>query len=180
MPRERRRLALGGGAALLAIVALVLASQQYTFGNALRTPYHYHVRDGGETDDQSLDEYKLTDVPRHFAGAFVTGENDHGRREPNTSPILRDFPLLVLMPVGAWVLARRRSRTRAVWMTALAASVVSSVLYLSFVAGGGGDLKFGNARYWSMWFPLWAVLAMVGVAAGVGAITRLARGATVA
>jgi hypothetical protein len=164
-PIERARLIIGGGGAALVIVGLVLASQWYVFGSPFTTPYHYHTRNDNQvsSDDQSLSEYKLGSVPRHFFGAFITGEDNHGHRQVHQHPIVQDFPLLVAMPLGAWVVGRRRSPTRAIWMTAFGASIAGSIFYLSFAAGGGGDLKFGNARYWAPFYPLWAVFGVVGI-----------------
>jgi hypothetical protein len=48
------------------------------------------------------------------------------------------------------------------WIATTIACVLSSLFYLSFVAGGAGDLIFGNLRYWAMWYPLWAILAVIG------------------
>jgi hypothetical protein len=160
-PARRRRIMVGSGAALAVMVMLVLASQQYAFGNLLTTPYHFHNRSAGATNDQSIHEYKLTDVPRHFVTEFVTGKDDHHVRQPR-NPLLRDFPLLALMPVGVYALWRRRTRARAVWMSAIVGSALGGAFYLSFVAGGGGDLKFDNARYWAPWYPLWSILGVLG------------------
>jgi hypothetical protein len=41
--------------------------------------------------------------------------------------------------------------------------VASSVFYLSFAAGGGKDLAVGGLRYFAPWFPLWGVLAALGL-----------------
>jgi len=160
-PAQRRRVVLGSGAALAVMVALVLGSQQYAFGDFMTTPYHFHDRGSGATNDQSIHEYKPGNIPRHFVTEFVTAEDDNGVRQPR-NPILYDFPLLALMPVGAYALWRRRMRARGVWMTAVAGSVIGAAFYLSFVAGGGGDLKFNNARYWAPWYPLWAILGVLG------------------
>jgi len=159
--RQRRRVALGSGAALAVMVVLVLASQQYAFGDFMTTPYHFHDRGSGATNDQSIHEYKPGNIPRHFVTEFVTAEDDHGVRQPR-NPILHDFPLLVLAPVGAYALWKRRARSRGVWMTAIAGSVIGAAFYLSFIAGGGGDLKFNNARYWAPWYPLWSILGVLG------------------
>ncbi len=164
---ERRRLVLGGGAALSVIVALVLFTHLRAFGNPFITPYHYHLRPGG-TNDQSLAQFHLPKVPTNFLGTFVTGTLN-GKRLPR-DPILRQFPLLWLAPVGAIVVARQRFRDRGLWATMMVTSVVASVFYLAFVAGGPDDLLFSNPRYWAAWYPLWSVLI---VACAVAAINRL-------
>jgi hypothetical protein len=160
---QRRRILIISGGTLAVVVLGVLASQQYAFGNFMTTPYHYHARSAGATNDQSLSEYRISSIPTHFSGTFITGKNGHGVRQ-NHNPILRDFPLLVFAPFGAYVISRRRSRVRAAWISAIVGSVLGSLFYLSFVAGGGGDLNVGNARYWAPWYPLWAALAILAIA----------------
>ena len=170
-PPQRRRLMIGSGTALAVMIVLVLASQQYAFGNFLTTPYHFHNRSAGATNDQSIHEYRASVVPHHFVTEFITGKDDHGVRQPQ-DPLLRDFPLLVLMPVGVYAFWRRINPARAGWITAIAGSALGSAFYLSFVAGGGGDLKFGNARYWAPWYPLWSVLSVLGLVTISAAIVK--------
>jgi hypothetical protein len=165
-PQERRRIVLGGGAGLLVIIGLVLATQANAFGSPFDTPYSHHEREETATNDQSLAQYDLGDAPRHFVQVFVTGEDDAGDRSKR-DPVLVEFPLLLLMPAGAVLLARSRLRARAVVLSALGASVLGSIFYLSFAAGGGDDLQFGNIRYWAPWFPLWATLSVVGISGAV-------------
>jgi hypothetical protein len=171
---QRRRLLLFGGSALLVVVTLVLLSQQYTFGNLLTTPYHFHHRATGAaiTNDQSLGQYRISSIPTHFLGTFVTGKQN-GIRVPG-DPLLRQFPLLLLAPIGAWHQLRTRARQPWVWIAALGGSLVGSLLYLSFAAGGAGDLAFANARYWAPWYPLWALYSVVGLIVGVNWLTNVA------
>ena len=158
---DRIRLAIGGALGLFSIVALVAYTQYHAFGNPFLTPYHFHNRlTPGLGDDQSLKNYRLSWIPSHFLGVVITGRL-HGARV-DADPMLFRFPLLPFVPVGAWRLIQRADRARAVWIAATVAFVVSSLFYLSFVAGGAGDLPFGNLRYWAMWYPLWAILAVIG------------------
>ncbi len=171
---QRRRLLLFGGSAFLLVLTLVLLSQQYTFGSFLTTPYHFHHRTSGAVarNDQSLGEYRISAIPKHFVGTFITGKQN-GVREPG-DPILRQFPLLLLAPIGAWSLLRARARRRSVWLGAIAGSLIGSLFYLSFVAGGAGDLAFGNARYWAPWYPLWALCSVLGLAVSLSWLSKLA------
>jgi hypothetical protein len=171
---QRRRLLLFGGSAFVLVLTLVLLSQQYTFGSFLTTPYHFHHRTSGSVarNDQSLGEYRISAIPKHFVGTFITGKQN-GVREPG-DPILRQFPLLLLAPIGAWSLLRARARRRSVWFGAIAGSLIGSLFYLSFVAGGAGDLAFGNARYWAPWYPLWALCSVLGLAVSLSWLSRLA------
>ncbi|MDP9335772.1 MAG: hypothetical protein M3Q30_21045 [Actinomycetota bacterium] len=158
---ERPRLVLGAALGLISIVALVAYTQYHAFGNPLLTPYHFHNRlTPGLGDDQSLKNYRLSWIPSHFIGEFITGRSNGVRVARD--PMLRQFPLLPLVPVGVVALVRRAGRARAVWIATTLAFVLSSVFYLSFVAGGAGDLPFGNLRYWAIWYPLWAILAIIG------------------
>jgi hypothetical protein len=158
---DRARLAIGGALGLFSIVALVGYTQYHAFGNPFITPYHFHNRlTPGLGNDQSLKNYRLGWIPSHFLGVVITGRL-HGVRV-DADPMLFRFPLLPFVPVGAYFLIRRAGRARAVWIAATVAFVVSSLFYLSFVAGGAGDLPFANLRYWAMWYPLWAILAVIG------------------
>jgi hypothetical protein len=148
-------------AALLAFgVAL---TQWYGLGSPLTTPYSLHVRPGGTTD-QDAGQYQLLDIPRHFFETFVRG-TDHGVRV-NASPLLEISPYLVLVPIGAIVLIRA-GRWRALHIVTLAITVTTSLIYLSFVAGGGSDLIYSNPRYWISFYPYWTLLAVIGCASGL-------------
>jgi hypothetical protein len=159
--KERKRIALFGGLALAAVMLPVLASQQYALGSWLNTPYQFHARKVTGGSDQSVNQYRLQWIPTHFRGVFITGLLN-GRRIPR-DPLLRQFPLLVFAPVGAAFIVAERTRARLVWIATVAGSIIGSLFYLSFIAGGAGDLPFGNARYWAPWYPLWAVLAVLGI-----------------
>jgi hypothetical protein len=163
---ERKRIALAGGLGLAAILLPVLASQEYALHGWLNTPYQFHTRKITGGSDQSLNQYKLGWIPTHFLGVFVTGLLQ-GQRT-SRDPILRQFPLLVFAPMGTAVVIREYVRARIIWVAAVVGSVIGSLFYLSFIAGGAGDLQFGNLRYWTPWYPLWALL-------GVLAIERIVR-----
>jgi len=172
-PRERRQLVLFGGAAAAAVVGLVLFTQYHAFGNPFTTPYHSHFR-RGLGSDQSLSNYRIGWIPTHFWSTFVTGRLGSARQ--SGSPILLMFPLLPLAPIGMVLLARStRDRVRIVWVTAAVASGVSALFYLAFVAGGAGDIKFGNPRYWAVWYPLWSVLVVTCIAIFVRYVANYAR-----
>jgi hypothetical protein len=167
-PRERRRIVVGGGATVSVIVALVLFTQFHAFGNPLITPYHYHLRASG-ANDQSLAQFHLAKVPTNFLGTFVTGLQN-GRRLPR-DPILRQFPLLWLAPIGAAVVVGQRVRDRLLWMTMTITSLMVSIFYLAFVAGGPYDLLFSSPRYWAAWYPLWSVFIVATAVAGIEQLT---------
>jgi len=169
--QERRRLMLLGGSITAAIVTLVLLSQYRVFGNPFTTPYHTHLRQGFG-NDQSVSNYQLRWIPSHFWGTFVRGKPSLPLIP--SDPIFRQLPLLPLAPIGAVLLIRKASsRTRWIWLTAIVASSVSALFYLSFVAGGADDLKFGSQRYWAVWYPLWSVLSLLALSA---LVTEAARG----
>jgi hypothetical protein len=159
---ERKRIAIWGGLGLAAILAPTLASQQYALGSWMNTPYQFHMRNTTGGSDQSINQYRLSWIPTHLIGTFLTGRL-HGKRV-SRDPLLRQYPLLALAPLGAWFECARKSRTRFVWITSIGGSILGSLFYLAFIAGGAGDLAFGNQRYWDPWYPLWAVLAVVALA----------------
>lgn len=154
---------------LLPVTAgVILWSQHQVFGSAFTTPLHYHVHNGKRGDD--LSQYILSDVPEHAAAVFVTGQMTNGARTPTGfSPLLRNFFWLVLAPVGFVALLRRRAvrsifrEPAGVLVAAGVASLVASTFYLSWWAGGGDDIMFHNGRFFVSWFPLWGILAAIGV-----------------
>lgn len=155
-PSRLRMIALSVGACLL-IVGPVLWTHHTVLGSWTTTPYASHLRPDG-VSDQSLGQYKLERVPRHFVEVFITAMSQ-GAREPR-DPLLLRSPFFVLMPLGVWYLARGRHRI--VVIVAFVTSAAFTTFYLSFVAGGGGDIKFGNFRYFVAWFPLWTIAAVTG------------------
>jgi hypothetical protein len=168
--RDRVRLLIVGGGVLVAIAGVVLITQYHAFGNAFTTPYNSHYR-RGLGSDQSLSNYRIGWIPSHFWSTFVTARLGSVRQ--GGSPILLAFPLLPLAPVGIVLLARAtRDRVRIVWIVAAVASVGSSLLYLAFIAGGAGDIRFHNERYWAVWYPLWSVLVVVCIAVAVRGLVR--------
>ena len=159
-----------GGAAAAAVVGIVMYTQYHTFGNPFTTPYNNHLRKGLGSD-QSLSNYRIGWIPSHFWSTFVTGRLGSVRQSGN--PLLLLFPLLPLAPVGAVLLFRStRDRVRVVWIAAAVASGLSSLFYLAFVAAGAGDIKFGNERYWAVWYPFWCVLIVVAGAMLVRSVVR--------
>jgi hypothetical protein len=151
------------------LLGAVLYTHQHAFGSVTTTPYASHLRPDG-TSDQSLGQYDFGRVPRHTWEVVVSG-TAAGKREPR-DPLLRIAPYLVLMPIGLAVLLGRRGPWRSLNGSLLATSVVMTVFYLSFIAGGGGDLKFGNLRYWQVWYPWWTILSVAGGFAAFGPVKR--------
>lgn len=175
--RSRRSWSLVATAAAtsLLIVGPVLWSHDVILESWHTTPYASHLRgeEGNRTSDQSIDQYDLGDVPTHFVETFVTARAD-GVKEPR-DPFLLRSPFLVLAPLGLVAVLRRRLPWRRLVTGAAAVSAASSIFYLSFVAGGGGDIKFGNFRYWIMWVPLWTMLAVIAAQAGLGSLASWTR-----
>jgi hypothetical protein len=157
-PTERRRILVWGGIALAVTAAPTLALQQYALGSWIHTPYQFHYRASTGGDAQ----YRAARIPTHFMSTFITGRL--GGQRVAQDPLLRQFPLLALAPIGAFLMLRARSKLRPVWLAALAGSAVGSLFYLSFIGGGAGDLGFGNLGYWLPWYPISAILAVVAIA----------------
>lgn len=159
------RLAVASALSTLLIVSVVLLTHSLVLGGPLTTPYATHTREDLGSD-QSFANYSLSWVPEHAAQSFITARADDGSREP-ASPLLLRFLMLGLAPVGVAVVGvagyrRHDSVGSNSWflISVGVVSLVSSLFYLSFVAGGGVDVKFHNARYWQMWFPYWGFLAL--------------------
>jgi len=141
------------------IVGLVLWTQDVAFGSPFTTPYSFHTRPGG-VSDQSFSSFSPGRIVTDFVGDFITGRY-HGARQMG-DPYLRVAPWLVLVPVGMFFVVRRGNPHRAFLICAIVASVVSSCAYLSFRAGTVLDLAFQNVRYFVAWMPMWALFACYG------------------
>jgi hypothetical protein len=151
-----RALAVSGVIAL-AFVIPVLWSHERVFGSVLDTPYMAHRNPEGE-DEHGLDSYTFSQVPRTFVEVFLTARVD-GQRVVG-DPILRLFPLAVLAPLGVVAVWSRRAPQAVALTIAASLSLLYSAFYLSFRSGTGNEIKFMNIRYWSIWFPLWSLLAL--------------------
>lgn len=159
-PGPRRRGALAAAVGVSAVmVGFVLYTHDHAFDSPWTTPYSLHRR--GDTTDQDLGQYDLARVPRHAQEVFVTGASDGVRQ--GGEPLLPAAPWLVLAPVGLLALLRHRHPARLALGIAAIVSVASSIFYLSFAASGGKDLAVGGLRYFAPWFPLWGVLAALGL-----------------
>jgi hypothetical protein len=154
---------------LLVTTGVMLWSQDIVFGNAFHTPLHFHIHDGTRGDD--LSEYVIGDVPGHALSVFVNAGMSDGHRAPyGHDPLLRDFFWLLAAPAGFVALLRRNS-IRALLREPAGAlalagivSVVASIVYLSYWSGGGDDIQNQNGRFFVSWFPLWGILAAIGIA----------------
>jgi hypothetical protein len=159
---QRDRILVYGGACLFVIVGVVAFTHQHAFGSWHATPYQFHTRVATGADDQSINQYRLSRILTNFKETFLTGAHNGIRQRHD--PLLREFPLLLLAPVGAVIVMWRRSPIRAVWIAAAITSGVATLFYLSFIAGDVGNLQFGNLRYWEAWYPLWSIFTMAALA----------------
>jgi len=96
-------------------------------------------------------------VPSAFVQVFITAQVN-GERVIG-EPLGRLFPWAIAAPFGALVAFRSRRRVAGPLLLGLVLSVLGSAYYLSFVAGTGADLQYGNIRYFAMWWPVWGLLA---------------------
>ncbi len=164
-PRGRRiRAFVAGGAVAFGGFVLVLLTQWMSLGSPWVTPYASHLRPDG-VDDQSLGQYQLGRIGRHFWETFVTGSA--GGVPTGVSPLLLASPFLVLVPIGFAIIVRR-GINRGLHITVFTVAVLMGSLYLSFVAGGGQDLIYRNVRYWLPYFYYGSVLAAVALFAAYG------------
>jgi hypothetical protein len=169
-PQGRTRqawvVAIVGGAL---IVGAVLASQAVVLGSPLRTPYASHTR-AGFGSDQSLKNYNIAWIPSDAKEALLTGRSNCNHAAGCTfplsmqPPLLAQFPLAWLAPVGVVVLLRRRRTMPHAFLmvTTAGVSVLMTLFYLAYVAGGGGGLIDDSLRHFTTWFPLWTFLGLLG------------------
>jgi hypothetical protein len=161
----------------------VLASQAVVLGNPLRTPYASHVRTGFG-DDQSLKNYNIAWIPQDAVEALVTGRSNCNHAAGCTfpvsgaQPLLPQFPLAILAPVGVLALLRRRRTTPHAFLmiSAAAVSVLMTLFYFAYVAGGGGGLIDDNLRHFAVWFPLWTFFGLLGGLSIINVLPPLSRG----
>jgi hypothetical protein len=166
LDRSGRRLAHTLAAAIPAaeIAAIVAATHWVAFGSPWRTPYASHMRGQGATatSDQSIQQYHINEIPRHFWGTFITG-TDKGVQV--AEPLLHRAPWLLLVPLGAVLVFVYRDRWLPLHAVMIPVTAVHSLVYLAFVAGGAVDLNYSNIRYWFTMFPYWSVLAVIAIGA---------------
>ncbi|MGH8998152.1 MAG: hypothetical protein ACRDY7_02030 [Acidimicrobiia bacterium] len=155
---------LTAGAAAAAVAVPVLVTHAAVLDSPWRTPYAVQEGAGGVgTNQQSLSNMDVGDIPRHFVDTFVIGDVD-GERRDYADPLLRRFPWALLAPLGAVALLVRRHRLRVPFLVALGVSAAGTLFYLAYPGSDGAQLRFGNLHYWKCWFPLWALLGAYAVA----------------
>lgn len=142
-------------------VVLVAISQWLVFGSPLITPYTSHVDKMTGTSDQSLAHYRWQVIPRHFWETFVSGWDTPVGTRSDHDPLLFITPILILLPLGIWLAIQRSPGLRGFHVAAITGTLVQGAIYLSFRAGGGGNLHFNNARYWIASYPYWLILSLV-------------------
>lgn len=161
----------------------VLATQAVVLGSPLRTPYASHVRQGFG-DDQSLKNYNIAWIPQDAVEALVTGRSNCNHAAGCTFPIsgaqplLAQFPLATLAPLGVLAVLRRRRTTPHAFLmiSAAAVSVLMTLFYFAYVAGGGGGLIDDNLRHFTVWFPLWTFLGLLGGLSIIDVLRPFGRG----
>lgn len=65
---------------------------------------------------------------------------------------------------------------RSLHITVFVTSLVMTMTYASYVAGGGQDLGYRNARYGMPFYPYWTVLAVIAAVGGFRWMTAASRG----
>jgi hypothetical protein len=156
------RVVVPGLVVAAALSGTVLLANAAILGSPLTTPYSKHLAVGAGSD-QSLSAYDAGQIPKDFMEVFVTGEY-RGRREP-ADPIGRQTLLLLGVPVGVALVLRSGHGVRSAFILASVASAAATLFYLSFRAGNGSGLKYGNAHYFKAWFPLWTIMTLFGAVA---------------
>ena len=94
----------------------------------------------------------------------MTGQTAGGDRTPvsgvDPNPLLREWPWLILAPIGLVVAFRRRRDMRPWLVSGAGVSLVASLYYFAYTFATGDDLQYGVFRFF------------VGVVPFVGAARR--------
>lgn len=155
---------LGGAVAGAAIPLLPTFYLHWrVFGNPFTATYSFHRNVGRENFD-------LADIPGHGLQAFVSPWI-FSDQPTKAEPLLSSMFLIVLAPVGAWLLLRTSSGPRrAIVAGYTVASLTATIFYLSYYFTGSYGLQFGSLHFFKMWFPIWTLGA---VAAAAGFVARV-------
>ena len=153
-----------GGA--LAGLAPTLWLHWATFGDPFAVSYRRLGNPVTSTD------FDLDNVGPHVLQAFVSPFffDENGHRSP-AQPLLSSMFLLVLAPLGLWLVVRRPGRARRILTVGFAVtSLAATIFYLSYWFTGSFGLGFGAVHFFKMWFPLWTIAAVVALVEGVRAL----------
>jgi hypothetical protein len=144
--------------AIPALTWLVLAalSQLVVHHSLFSTGYTLH-----KGDPQSLGYYSLHRVPRYFWETFVTATGPLGRSEMN--PLFVITPILVLLPLGIWLVLRRGSGwgNRGLHLAVILGSLIQGTIYLAGFFGGADALHYRSPRFWIASYPYWLILSLI-------------------
>jgi hypothetical protein len=166
----RRAFSRANARALLAVVVGGLVPllptfwlQWKAFGNPFTTSYSRSLNPVG------ISSFKLQSIGLHALDTFVSPFffPEHGDRSA-AQPLLSSMFLIVLVPLGYWVLLRASSGPRRTLALGFGAACLASTLfYLAYWNTGPYGLGFGSIHYFKMWFPLWVLAGMTAVIEGV-------------
>jgi hypothetical protein len=157
---------LGAVGGALAGLAPTLWLHWATFGDPFAVSYR---RLGNPVTGNDFD---LDNIGPHALQTFVSPFffEDNGQRG-TAQPLLSSMFLLVLTPLGFWLVARRCGQARRILAVGFGVtSLAATIFYLSYWFTGSFGLGFGAIHYFKMWFPLWTIAAMVAVVEGVRAL----------
>jgi hypothetical protein len=160
--RVPRRILTVTAVVLVVTAGLMMWTQYRVFGDAFTVPYSSHNNGAGI----GLSQFDITRIPRDAWNILVSGRLNNGARTPasgvDSNPLLREWPWLLLAPVG-FLVARRRRDLRAWLISGCVVSVVASLYYFAYSSATGDDLQYGVFRFFVAWFPLWALLAVMAI-----------------
>jgi len=131
-----------------------------TFGTPFTTSYSENLNAGQESFD-------LADIPSHalqsLVSPFFFGDNGQSQ------PMLSSMFLIVLAPVGVWLLVRAARGPRRILVVGFAAtSLLATLTYWAYWFTGSFGLGFGSLHFFKAWWPLWTL-------AGVAAVVEIGR-----
>ena len=120
-------------------------------------------------------QFHVGDIWPHAFQLFVSPlflTNEHVQSDLS-EPLLSSMFLLVFAPVGLAQTIRASSGSRRLLVSGTAASCFAAVLfYLAYYSTGSSGLSFGEDRFFTMWFPLWMLCGVWGVAVTFRTLAR--------
>jgi hypothetical protein len=120
-------------------------------------------------------QFHVGDVWSHAFQLFVSPLyfTSEGVQSDLSEPLLSSMFLLVFAPVGLAQTIRASSGSRRLLVSGTAASCFAAVLfYLAYYFTGSSGLSVGADRFFSMWFPLWALCGVWGAVVTFQALAR--------
>ena len=149
------------GCIFFIIFCAILYSHQYAFGSFLKTPYHLHIQPGGHSD-QSLAAFSLSRIPDHLYSIIINPYQFHYLKywRLNTPLLGHSFFFILALAGFSYSICYKRDWVIVVTFLSM---IASFAFYGSFTSTRASDLKYHCLRYFSLWYPILSLMAVLGL-----------------